>query len=98
RRAVEIAEHVDGPLKVVWTREHVGPCLHPLPIHAEQAGRVASQDRRLLLVGETSGGTDMIDRMLLPGMGWSLPSMIWLAPTCATRWRSASGVNTSASK
>jgi hypothetical protein len=49
--------------------ERVGPCLYPLPIHAEQAGRVASQDRRLLLVGETFGGTDMIDRMLLPGDG-----------------------------
>ena len=23
--------------------EHVGPCLHPLPIHPEQAGRVASR-------------------------------------------------------
>src|ERR1700738_1962912 len=34
--------------------EDVGPCLHPLPIHAEQAGRVASQDSRFLLVGETS--------------------------------------------
>ena len=30
--------------------ERVGPCPYPLPIHAEQAGRVASQDRRLLLV------------------------------------------------
>src|SRR6202040_4292521 len=49
--------------------EDVGPCLHPLPIDAEQAGRVGSQDRRLLLVGETFGGTNMIDRMLLPGDG-----------------------------
>src|ERR1700720_2788533 len=49
--------------------EDVGPCLHPLPIDAEQAGCVVSQDRRLLLVGETFGGTDMIDRMLLPGDG-----------------------------
>src|ERR1700738_5660477 len=49
--------------------EDVGPCLPPLPIHAEQAGRVASQDSRFLLVGETFGGADMIHRMLLPGNG-----------------------------
>jgi len=40
-----------------------------LPIHAEQAGRVASQDSRFLLVGETFGGIDMIHRMLpAPGV------------------------------
>src|SRR2546421_1250134 len=32
------------------------------------------------------------------GIGWSLPSTIWVAPTCATRWRSACGVNSSASR
>jgi hypothetical protein len=73
----EIGRQDDGRKSVAETAcrargvkiEHVGPCLHPLPIHAGQAGRVASQDRRLLLVGETFGGTDMIDRMLLPGDG-----------------------------
>jgi len=32
------------------------------------------------------------------GIGKSVPRITWLAPTCATRWRSASGVNTRKSK
>ena len=32
------------------------------------------------------------------GIGWSVPSTTWLAPTCATRCRKPSGVNTIASK
>ena len=67
-------------------------------LRSEQPRRVAAEDGRLLLVGERGGGEDMVDRMLLPGIGWSVPSMIWLAPTCATRCRRPSGVNTMASK
>src|SRR6266849_1162271 len=44
-------------------RENTRP---PLSLDAEQARRVAAQDRRLVLVAQRGGGEDVIDRMLLP--------------------------------
>src|SRR6185312_10770359 len=71
-----------------------------LSLDPQYARRIEPQNGCLLGARKAARGHDGIDRVVLPGVGMvaAEPSMIWPAPTCAARWRSASGVNTSASK
>ena len=64
----------------------------------KQLRGVAAQDRRLLSARQGRGGGTVSTGCSSQGIGRSVPSMIWLAPTCATGSRRPSAVNTMASK
>jgi hypothetical protein len=76
-----------------------GPAQHPLRhLDAEQlralSPRIAAFSLSLSVLVPMMCSTGCCDH----GIGGSVPIITWLAPTCATRWRRPSAVNTSESK